>query len=114
MVDESPQTEQPGTYRLLELQMGTLSWKKVDVPHTGNAVEGFCPRAVQGVWAQSFPAEIRMTSTGMRNFFSSIFSGMGYTAVKRFFPGPYYRLQVPGYPLKSSNKLANLSFSSLR
>ena len=76
MVDESPQTEQPGTYRLLELQMGTLSWKKVDVPHTGKAVEGFWPNAVQAVCAYNLPAEINSTITGIRNFFSSIYTGM--------------------------------------
>jgi hypothetical protein len=30
---------------------GTLFWVKVEFPQTGKAVDGFCPGAVQGVWA---------------------------------------------------------------
>jgi len=29
------------------LQKGTVVWLKTEVPHTGNAVEGFCPGLLQ-------------------------------------------------------------------
>jgi hypothetical protein len=38
---------QPGTTRFDVLHIGTSTWLKVFVPHTGNAVEGVCPGALQ-------------------------------------------------------------------
>ena len=39
---------QPGTGIERPPQAGTVCCVKVDVPHTGKAVPGFCPKLVQG------------------------------------------------------------------
>jgi hypothetical protein len=50
--------EQPGTNILLVLQSGTEFWVNVVVPQTGKAVEGVCPKVVQG-WAITLPVHKR-------------------------------------------------------
>jgi hypothetical protein len=59
--------EQPGTGTVLLVQIGTVLWLKVSVPHMGKAVAGVCPSTVQP-WAASLDAQNNNSTAMGMNF----------------------------------------------
>ena len=68
----APSPVHPGTYKLVVLHRGTVTCVKVVVPQTGKAVEGVCPRLVQGCAVIFMTLKVKKISSVINFFLTNI------------------------------------------